>query len=124
MKPGLKGSARWFPAFQNSIKGFKAAYKYEAAFREETLLSIISLPLAIYFGESSVEIILLWGSVLSLLIVELLNSAVETVVDRVGEEYHELSGRAKDIASAAVLLAIFVIIFIWAMILIPKYLYP
>ncbi|HFB66559.1 MAG TPA: diacylglycerol kinase [Aeromonadales bacterium] len=122
MKPGLKGFARWFPAFQNSMNGFKAAYKYEAAFREETLLALISLPLAIYFGESAIEIILLWGSVLSLLIVELLNSAVETVVDRVGEEYHELSGRAKDIASAAVLLAIFVIIFTWAMILIPKYL--
>lgn len=122
MKPGLKGSARWFPAFRNSMKGFKAAYKYEAAFREETLLLLISLPLAIYFGDSPIEIILMWGSVLSLLIVELLNSAIETVVDRVGDEYHELSGRAKDIASAAVLLAIFVIIFTWAMILIPKYL--
>lgn len=89
-----------------SLKGLRAAFREEAAFRQELALCVILLPLAIWLGREPVEWILLIGSCLLVLIVELLNSAVENVVDRIGPEHHELSGRAKDIGSAAVMLAL------------------
>ncbi|MGB5468270.1 MAG: diacylglycerol kinase, partial [Sedimenticolaceae bacterium] len=95
-------------------------YRYEAAFREEVLVALLLVPLGIWLGESGAERALLVGSWLLVLMMELLNSAVEAVVDRVGEEHNELSGRAKDIASAAVLLAIGVAILTWALILLPR----
>jgi diacylglycerol kinase (ATP) len=84
------------------------------------LVALLLVPLGIWLGESGAERALLVGSWLLVLMMELLNSAVEAVVDRVGEEHNELSGRAKDIASAAVLLAIGVAILIWALILLPR----
>ena len=94
-----------------------AAYRHEEAFRQELLLSIILIPLALLLGETGVEKALLVGSVMLLLLVEILNSALEAVVDRFGEELHELSGRAKDMGSAAVLLAIVNLVVTWGLVL-------
>ncbi len=100
--------------------GLIAAYKNEAAFRQELWLTILLAPVAIYLGNSGVERALLLGSLFLVLIIELLNSAVEAVVDRIGSEHHELSGRAKDIGSAAVLLSLINLVLIWAFILWPQ----
>ena len=88
------------------MSGLKATYVNEAAFRQELLLCVILAPLAFYFGKTGVEKALLLGSLVIVLIVELLNSAVEAAVDRIGEDDHELSGRAKDMGSAAVFLSL------------------
>lgn len=99
------------------MKGLQAAYRNEAAFRQETWLAIVLIPLAIWIGESWAQTTLLICSVLALLVVELLNSAIETVVDRIGDEYHELSGRAKDMGSAAVLLTVIITALTWSTII-------
>ena len=116
-KPPTKGMLRCFSTMLYSIKGLKAAWKYEESFRQEVAIFVVATPAAIYLGQTLTEIILMIGSVLTLLIVELLNSAIETVVDRVSTEQHELSGRAKDLGSAAVMLCILGAIAIWAAIL-------
>ena len=97
------GIKRMINAFFFSIKGFNATWQHEEAFRQEVLLFIVTTPLAIWLRETNIEKLLLVGSMVLVLLVELLNSALEAVVDRVGLEYHELSGRAKDIGSAAVM---------------------
>lgn len=112
------GFKRLINAFIFSWKGYKAAFKYEEAFRQEVFIFIVAIPLAIWLGESSLEIVLLIASVLLLMIVELLNSAVEAVVDRIGSEWNELAGRAKDMGSAAVLLAIINMLIIWGTVLV------
>ena len=101
----LQGVARLRAAFVNSCRGFKVAWVHEQAFRQEVILLVIAIPLSFFVAESMVEQLLLVAVVLFLMLVELLNSAIESAVDRVGLECHELSGRAKDQASAAVLLA-------------------
>ena len=113
-----KGFKRFYNAFFFSLKGFKAIWKHEEAFRQEVQLFIVTTPLALWFGETNIEKILLIGSIILVLLVELLNSAVEAVVDRVGFEHHELSGRAKDIGSAAVLLSLAWAGFTWTLIMI------
>ncbi len=117
-----KGWRRLVNAWQFSRKGFKAAYQHEEAFRQEVWALLPLLPLSLWLGETPVERALLLGSLLLVPIVELLNSAIETNVDRVGLEHHELSGRAKDIASAAVFLVIVFAASVWALILIPRWL--
>jgi diacylglycerol kinase (ATP) len=114
------GIGRIIRAFGHSMQGFRDCYEHEAAFREEVLVALLLVPLGLWLGQNGVEKALLVSSWLLVLMMELLNSAVEAVVDRVGEEHHELSGRAKDIASAAVLLAIGVAILTWAVILLPR----
>ncbi len=114
---GNKGLKRIIKAGQYSWQGFRAAYKHEEAFRQEVWVLIVAVPLALWLGDDSVEKALMIGSVLLLLIVELLNSAVEAVVDRTGMEPHKLSGRAKDMGSAAVLLAIINVVVIWLLML-------
>ena len=104
-------------AFGNSVKGFKGVYKNEAAFRQELLLSVILIPLGIYFGHTGIERALLVGSVLLVLLVEILNSSIEAVVDRIGMERHELSGLAKDLGSAAVFLALVMVAVTWLLVL-------
>jgi diacylglycerol kinase (ATP) len=113
-----KGLKRIINAFFFSVAGFKATWKHEEAFRQEVILVVIATPLAFYFQTTPVEKLLLIGSLILVLLVELLNSAIEAVVDRVGFEHHELSGRAKDIGSAAVMLALVWAAIIWATILI------
>lgn len=100
------GIDRIVHATLNSLNGLKFAYRGEAAFRQEAWAAIVLLPAAFLVGRDLVEAALLAGSVLLVLVVELLNSAVEAVVDRVSLEWHELSRRAKDIASAAVMLSL------------------
>ncbi len=104
-----KGIKRILNACVFSYYGYKATWQHEEAFRQEVLLLIVTTPLALWLGQSVIEKLLLVGSIVLVLLVELLNSAVEAVVDRVGLEHHELSGRAKDIGSAAVNLSL-----IWA----------
>jgi diacylglycerol kinase (ATP) len=117
MKPGKTGIKRVIHATGYSLLGLTAAYKNEAAFRQELWLTIILAPFAIYLGNTGVERALLLGSLILVLIVELINSAIEAVVDRVGSEKHELSGRAKDIGSAAVMLALLNLFVIWGALL-------
>ena len=116
-KTGVTGIRRIINATGYSLKGLKASFKHEAAFRQELLLTIILLPLAIYLGHDGVERAIMLGSLFLVLIVELLNSAVESVVDRIGDEHHELSGRAKDIGSAAVFVSLVNVIVVWSIII-------
>ena len=114
---GLKGLARIVKASVYSWQGLRAAWRHEAAFREELCLSIVLIPLGLYLGENGVEKALLVASVMLLPLVEILNSAIEAVVDRSGSEHHELAGRAKDMGSAAVALAIAVLVVVWILVL-------
>ena len=111
------GGGRLYRALHCSILGFKAACTHEEAFREELLLCIVLVPLGLWLGNTGAERALLTGCLLLVLIVEVLNSAVEAVVDRIGTEHHELSGRAKDLGSAAVALALVNAIIIWLLVL-------
>jgi len=116
-----RGWRRIVGAFGFSIQGFKACYELEEAFRQEVWALVVLLPLGLWLGGSPIERAMLAGSLLMVPIVELLNSAIEANVDRVGLERHELSGRAKDIASAAVFLSIAFAAMIWGLVLIPKW---
>ena len=108
---------RLIKAFGYSFHGLRAAFANEAAFRQEVILSIVLIPLGLWLGATGLERAMLAGSVLLVMIVELLNSGIEAVVDRLGDERHELSGRAKDVGSAAVLLALINVLAVWALIL-------
>ena len=116
---GKKGFQRLLNATRYSMKGFAAAYQHEAAFREEVMLAIVLIPAALLLGVSAVETVLLIGSVLLLMLVEILNSGLEAVVDRIGSEIHPLSGRAKDLGSAAVFIAIVILCLTWGLIAVP-----
>jgi diacylglycerol kinase (ATP) len=111
---GRTGLDRIRHAVGYSWAGLKAAYTGESAFRQETWLLLIGTPLAFWLGNDWVQVALLLGSLLLVLIVELLNSAIEAVVDRVSFEMHHLSKRAKDIASAAVMLALLLAAVVWS----------
>lgn len=114
---GKTGIKRLMNAFGYSLDGFKAAFKHEDAFRQEVFLACLLIPLALYLTGEPVHRALMIGSVFLVLIVELLNSAVEAVVDRVSIERHELAKRAKDIGSAAVFIALLNTVVIWGLIL-------
>ena len=116
-RPKLAGMRRLLLAFVNSWKGFRGAFRFEAAFRQEVALAVVLLPLGAYLGKTAVEKALLISSVLFVLVVELLNTGIETVVDRIGLERHELSGLAKDVGSTAVLLSFAVLLVIWGFLL-------
>jgi diacylglycerol kinase (ATP) len=120
-KTGITGIKRVINAFGYSMRGLRDALRYEAAFRQEVALFCILLPVAIWLGKAPIDYIVLIGSLLLVLIVEILNSAIEAVVDRVGAEHHDLSGRAKDMGSAAVLIAVVNVVFIWAMIVYQRF---
>ena len=115
---GKTGLQRVWRAFHYSLDGFREAYKCEDAFSQEALLTLLLIPLALWLGESAVERALMIGSVLLVLIVELMNSAVEATVDRVSLEHHPLSKRAKDVGSAAVFLALTNVVAVWACVLV------
>ena len=116
-RPKLSGMRRLRLAFVNSWKGFQGAFQAEAAFRQEVALAVVLVPLGFWLGETSIEKALLISSMLLVLIVELLNTGIETVVDRIGLERHELSGLAKDVGSSAVLLSFAVLVTVWGLIL-------
>lgn len=116
-KPGDKGLRRIIKATKYSFQGFQAALKHEAAVRQELALLLILTSVSLLLDVTNIEKVLLIGSLFIILITELLNSAVEAIVDRVGTEYHELSGRAKDIGSAAVFVALANAAVVWGIIL-------
>jgi diacylglycerol kinase (ATP) len=123
MKPeNNHGIKRVIRATGFSWQGLKAAWRDEAAFRQELVLAAIMLPIALYVDITTVERLILIFGIFLVLIVELLNSAIEAVVDRFGGEIHPLSGQAKDIASAAVFLSLVFCAICWVAILAPKYL--
>ena len=114
---GKTGLTRLINACLYSLDGFAAAYRHEDAFRQEVWLAIILIPLALFLPASGIGKALMIGSVFLVLIVELLNSAIEAVVDRVSLERHHLAKRAKDIGSAAVLIALINVVAIWTLVL-------
>ena len=111
------GLTRILSAFKNSTDGLKNTFKNEEAFKQELILTIILTPLAIYIGENHIERIFLITSLILLLLVELINTAIEVVVDRVSHEKNDLSKLAKDIGSAAVLIAFLYCFIVWFFIL-------
>ena len=114
---GKQGLVRLWNAFGYTRDGLAAAWRNEAAFREEVLLAALAIPLALFLGRTGVDRALMVGSILLVLIVEILNSAIEAVVDKASPERHELAKRAKDMGSAAVFLALVNAAAIWAFIL-------
>ncbi|MDD2914812.1 MAG: diacylglycerol kinase [Gallionella sp.] len=114
---GKTGLKRLLNAFRYSCDGIKEAYRNEDAFRQEVLLAVILLPLAFWLDTSPIGRALMIGSVLLLLIVELLNSAIEATVDRISLDDHRLAKRAKDIGSAAVLITIVNLVIVWLLVL-------
>jgi diacylglycerol kinase (ATP) len=114
---GKTGLRRVWNAFFYSIEGFRAAYKHEDAFRQETLVAAFLIPIALFLPESGVGKALMISSVLLVLLVELLNSAVEATVDRISLENHQLAKRAKDIGSAAVFVSLLNVVVVWVLVL-------
>lgn len=112
-KPNGAGLSRILKATHCSILGFKAAFKHEAAFRQELILVLLLTPIAFVISDTIFGFAMLLIAMLFVLIVELLNSAIEATVDRIGFERHELSGRAKDLGSAAVTLALTIASLVW-----------
>jgi diacylglycerol kinase (ATP) len=120
-KPDTTGIKRIINAIGFSFLGLRAAFKHEAAFRQELAFCVPLIPLAFWIGQSATERALLIGCLLLVLIVELVNSAIEAIVDRIGPEQHELSGRAKDIGSAAVLISLVNSTIIWGLIILDHW---
>ena len=121
MKPGKTGLSRLIDASRYSMQGFKAAWKNEAAFRQELVAVVILLPVAFFIAHDITQFLLLTVPLLILLIAELVNSALEAVVDRIGDEPHELSGRAKDMGSATVFIALLLAFICWLLIVMENY---
>lgn len=113
-KPGNTGIRRIVNATRYSANGLRAAWQNEAAFRQELVLALLLMPIAIWLGQTAFERLFLISSCLLVLLVELINSAIEATVDRIGSEQHELSGRAKDLGSAAVMVALIIVVLTWA----------
>jgi diacylglycerol kinase (ATP) len=114
---GQTGLRRILSATRNSLEGFVAAVRYEDAFRQELMLAVVFVPTGIWLGKDGLERALLVAVVLLVLVVELLNSAVEATVDRISFENHRLAKRAKDIGSAAVMLSIATAVAVWLLVL-------
>ena len=115
-KPRNTGITRVLKATIYSMQGLQAAWKHESAFRQELVLAFVLLPLSFWIAKSWVEVAVLMGVCFLVLIVELLNSAIEAVVDRVGHEHHDLAGQAKDMGSAAVMLSLIMAVGTWVLI--------
>jgi diacylglycerol kinase (ATP) len=116
MKPGHQGLKRIWYATGYSLAGLRQAWAHESAFRQEITLALIMLPAGLWLGQTATQRALLCGSVLLVVVVELLNSAIEAAVDRVGPEKHEYAGRAKDMGSAAVFVSLVGVGLIWGLI--------
>lgn len=117
---GPRGPARILKAARWSMQGLGAAWRHESSFRLEVYLFAVLAPVAWWLAATPVELVLLVGSMLFVLSVELLNSAIEAVIERYGAEFHELAGRAKDMGSAAVFVAMLVVMLTWGAILGPR----
>ena len=117
-----RGPRRILMATKWSLQGLRFAWLYESSFRLEVYLFAVVAPLGLWLGQTAIERVLLVGSGLLVLSVELLNSAIEAVIERYGAEHHELAGRAKDMGSAAVVVVMLNVILTWALIVGPRYL--
>ena len=118
---GNKGLKRLVLATGYSWQGFKAGWKNEEAFRQEVVLAAVLIPLALFLDAGQIQTILMITSVLLVLLVEILNSAIEAVVDLVTDEKHELAGRAKDMGSTAVMIALIIVAVVWGVILLETF---
>jgi diacylglycerol kinase (ATP) len=116
-KPGKTGIARLVAATRYSWQGLQACWRLEAAFRQEVALALVLIPLGLWFGEGGTAKAMLVGTCLVVLIVEVLNSAIEALADRIGPEHHELSGLAKDLGSLAVLISLVLLALTWLLVL-------
>ena len=114
---GKTGLTRLLNAFGYSLAGFRAAYKHEDAFRQEMHLAVVLIPLALWLPATHIGKALMIGSVLLVIIIELLNSAIEATVDRISLENHDLAKRAKDIGSSAVLVSLINVLIVWGLVL-------
>jgi diacylglycerol kinase (ATP) len=121
-KPANKGVRRVLCAFRYSWQGLRAAWRNEEAFRQECLLAAVMVPAAVMLAQTPVQFAFLVSVCLVVLITELLNSAIEAVVDRIGSESHKLAGRAKDMGSAAVLLSLVLAGLSWTLVALQRYL--
>lgn len=117
-----RGPRQMIKAMRYSAQGLHAAFRYESSFRLEVYVFLVLAPLAFYMGADGIERALLLGSLLLVLVVELLNGAVEAIVDKTTPEYHVLAGRSKDMGSAAVFLCMINVVSTWSLILLPRYL--
>ena len=115
-----RGPARIFKAAVWSWQGLRAAWRHESSFRLEVYLFVVLAPLALWWGQTAVERVLLVGCLLLVLAMELANSAIEAIIERYGSEYHELAGRAKDMGSAAVFILMLNVLLCWGLILLPR----
>ena len=115
-----RGPARMLQAAKWSIQGLAAAWLHESSFRLEVYLFVLLAPLACWLGETPVERVLMIGSMLMVLSVELLNSSIEALIERYGPEFHELAGRAKDMGSAAVFVLMLNVLLTWGLLLVPR----
>ncbi|MBB6364979.1 MULTISPECIES: diacylglycerol kinase [Xanthomonas] len=115
-----RGPRRMLMAARWSWQGLRAAWLHESSFRLEVCLCLILAPLALWLGQGPVQQVLMIGSLLLVLAVELLNSAIEAVIERYGPEHHELAGRAKDMGSAAVFVMLANVVLCWGLILLPR----
>ena len=120
-KPDNTGFLRVIRATRYSAQGFAHAWRHESAFRQELTLALIMAPIALWLGRSPLEKALLIGVCLLVLVTELLNSAVEAAIDRFGGEHHELSGRAKDLGSAAVFVSLVIVGLTWGTVIYERF---
>lgn len=121
MKSGKTGIARIIAASRNSLRGIRDAWQHESAFRQDVSLSILLLVLSFWLAQTVLEWLLLIFPLFLLVIVEILNSAIENTIDRIGDDHHVLSGRAKDMGSAAVFFCLVLIATVWLSIAWDKY---
>jgi len=120
-KPGNTGIVRVIRATGYSVQGLRLAWRHEAAFRQELALMLVLMPGAFWLGRTPMEITILISSCMFVLIMELLNSAIEAAVDRHGPEHHELSGRAKDLSAAAVFLSLVLLAMVWGSVVYQRF---
>lgn len=120
-KPGNTGIRRILRATKFSAQGFAQAWRHEAAFRQEIVLFVVLTPIALWLGQTAVERALLIGVCLIVIVVELINSAIEAAIDRHGPEQHEMSGRAKDLGSAAVFVSLVLVLLLWSAVTYQRY---
>ena len=120
-KPGYTGLKRVYKATGYSWQGLKAAWRHESAFRQECTLALIMTPLAFIIANDLIQVVLMLSVLAIVLITELLNSVVESVVDRVSDDPHELAGRAKDQGSAAVFVSLALVVIVWGSVILHNF---
>jgi len=116
-----RGPRQIIQAMGYSLQGLRAAWRFESSFRMEVYICCVLAPVGLWLGANAIERVLLFGALLAVLIAELLNGAIEAIVDKTTPEFNELAGRSKDMGSAAVFLCMLNVVVVWALILLPRY---